>query len=262
MLTNVFTKTLRGQRRGLVGWGIGIALTVVVMAAVWPSFSNVDINKLVAEYPEGLKKAFNIDAMNTGIGFMNAELFSLVLPVVFVIYAVSRGSRLVAGEEEDGTMEVLATLPVSRRTMLLHKAAALAVSVGVLTVILAMATGAGSVIFGLDIGAWAVIVGSVSMGFLGLEFGLLALALSAATGRLSLAMGVAAGIGGFTYVCFLLSQLVASLRGLRLISPFYAATVGGPLGPSLPAIAWSMPAVGLVALLIAVVVFDRRDLMR
>ena len=40
--------------------------------------------------------------MTSGLGFLNAELFSLMLPVLFLIYAIARGARLVAGEEEAG----------------------------------------------------------------------------------------------------------------------------------------------------------------
>jgi len=85
MLGTVFAKTLRDQRRGLMGWGVGIVANVVLMAAIWPSFSDVDYESLLEQYPEGLKDVFNIDEMSTAAGFLNGELYSLVLPAVFII---------------------------------------------------------------------------------------------------------------------------------------------------------------------------------
>jgi ABC-2 type transport system permease protein len=260
MLANLFTKTLRDQRRGLLGWSIGTALTVVVMAAIWPSFSKMDLTSMLAQYPEAIKEAFNVGNMTTGTGYLNAELFSLMLPAIFIIFAVARGARLVAGEEEDGTLDLLATMPVSRREMLVDKAAALAVTVGVLAVVLFVSTWLSALVFQLAIPVLAVLNGTVAMFLIGLEFGLVALALSAATGRRVLATGLSAGLAGASYLIYLIAQLVNGLRPLRVLSPFYQATSDGPLGSSLPPIAWTMLAVGLVAIVVSIPLFERRDL--
>jgi ABC-2 type transport system permease protein len=260
MLANVFTKTLRDQRRGLIAWGIGTCLTVVIMAAIWPSFSDIDLNPLLEQYPEARKDLFNVTDMTTGAGYLNAELFSLMLPAIFIIFAVSRGARLIAGEEEDGTLDLLATMPVSRRLVLLEKGAALAIGVGVLAVVLFASTSLSSLAFGLDIPVLNALNGALAVFFIGLEFGLVALALGAGTGHRGFAAGVAGGLAGASYLLYLVAQLVDSLHPLRVASPFYQAISEGPIGPSLPLIAWTMLVVGLVALAAAVPVFDRRDL--
>ena len=87
MFRSVFRKTLWDQRHGLIGWSIGTALTVIVMAAIWPSYSSMDLKSILAQYPEAMKRIFNVADMTTGTGYMNAELFSLLLPALFVIYA-------------------------------------------------------------------------------------------------------------------------------------------------------------------------------
>jgi ABC-2 type transport system permease protein len=260
MFANVFTKTLRDQRRSLIGWSIGTALTVVIMAAIWPSFSDMDIDAMLSQYPEAMKEVFNITSMTSGAGYLNAELFSMMLPAMFIIFAVSRGARLIAGEEEDGTLDLLATMPVSRRRVLLEKGAALAISVAVLSVVLFLSVSFSALTFGMDIPLVHAVNGTLAMFFLGLEFGLVALALSATTGRRGLATGVSAGLAGASYLVYLIAQLIDSLRPLRVASPFYQAISEGPIGPSLPPITAVMVVVGLVALAVAVPVFERRDL--
>ena len=260
VVSALFAKTLRDQRRGLVGWSIGTALTVVVMAAIWPSFSAIDLTALLSQYPEAMKQAFNITSMTTGSGYLNAELFSLMLPAIFIIFAVARGARLVAGEEEDQTLDLLATMPVSRRRILIEKGLALAVDLAVLALVLLASLLLSSVAFGLDIPFLHALNGVVAMFLLGLELGLLSLAFSAATGRRGLSVGLSAGLAGASYLVYLAAQLVDGLRPLRVVSPFYQAISDGPIGPSLPPIALLMPLVGLAGFAVAVVVFDRRDL--
>ncbi len=260
MERSVFTKTLRDQRRGLIAWGIGTALTVVLMAAIWPSFSDIDIEGLLAQYPAALKEVFNVGAMSTGAGYLNAELFSLMLPAIFIIFAVGRGARVLAGEEEDGTLELLVTLPVSRTSILLQKCAALVLDVVALGGVLLVATWLSSLVFGLDIGLRAAANGAVSMALLGIEFGLVALALGAVLGRRNLAVGVSACLAGASYLVYLAAQLVDSLRPLRRFSPFYQAISGGPLDDRLAPIVWWTVVVGVLVFAASVRVFAARDL--
>ena len=246
MESSVFTKTLRDQRRGLIGWSIGTAATVVLMAAIWPSFSDIDIDALLAQYPKALLEVFNVTAMSTGAGYLNAELFSLMLPAIFIIFAVGRGARVLAGEEEDGTLELLVTLPVSRTRILVQKGAALAVDVTALGVVLFGSTWVSSQLFGLDVSVRAAANG--------------ALAIGAVTGRRNVAVGASACLAGAAYLVFLAAQLVESLRPLRRLSPFYQAISGGPLDERLPPIVWCTVAAGAVVFAASIRVFARRDL--
>ena len=94
-MTVVLLRTLRDLRRGLIGWTLGVVSLVAVMAWVWPSMQDIpDLDALLANYPEPMRELFNIDAFSTGAGFFNAELFSLVVPILFAIFGISRGARL------------------------------------------------------------------------------------------------------------------------------------------------------------------------
>ena len=81
MLWTVIRKSLRDQRRALLGWAIGIASMIALMAAVWPTFRDMpDLEQFLANYPKEMRELFNIESMTTGSGFLNAELFSMLLP--------------------------------------------------------------------------------------------------------------------------------------------------------------------------------------
>ncbi len=260
MFRTTFGRSLFGMRHGLIGWSIGVALTVWVMAAIWPSMQSMDIDALLAQYPEPLKEAFNVADFATGTGFLNGELFSIVLPAIFVVYGIGRGARMVAGEEQDGLLELLAVTPTTRTSILLQRAAAIVVGVSVLGAVLWAAILLGSVVAGMEVGVVPAARAALLMSLLGAEFGVVAIAVGAASGRRSIALAASGGLAVAAYLLYIVGQLVDAVRPYRWLSPVYQAIVDGPIGPTLPGLAALMPLVMLVAVAAAVPIFERRDL--
>lgn len=261
MLRDVFTKSMRDQRWALLGWSIGVVLLVTVEAAVWPTMRDMaNLDELLQGYPDAMKDLFDLDAMATATGFMNAELFTLVLPMLFIIFAVSRGARMIAGEEERGTLDVVLVTPVSSTSLVLQKAAALATSVCVLAVVLFAVMLGLSPVFDMGFEAGDVAAGSLAMALLGIEFGFVALAVGAVTGRRGIALAVAGSLAVASYVLYALGQIVDAFEPWQPLSPFHQAVADGPLGGGIPA-SFSWPVlVALVVVAGAVPVFDRRDI--
>ena len=261
MLRNLFLKSLRDQRRGLIGWSVGIAVLIAMTTAIWPSLKSMkDFDKLVSQYPDAMKELFDIEAMATGSGYLNAELFTLTIPVVFIIFAIARGSRLTASEEEQGTFEVLLTLPYSRTRILIQKAAALVVSTIVLGVVLFLTTALANLLLDMGVPVAELASASVAMVLLGIEFGLVTIALGALTGKRGTTLAGAGALAVTTYLFYVLGAFVDDLEPWRVISPFFQAVDAGPVGGGLqPAFLW-MPLVGALAVAAALTMFNRRDI--
>ncbi|HEX6076416.1 MAG TPA: ABC transporter permease subunit [Micromonosporaceae bacterium] len=261
MLRNVFLKGLRDQRRGLVGWGVGIVVLVLLEAALWPSVRDMmNLEELLANYPEPMRELFDLEEFTTGTGFFNVELYSLLLPILFLVYGIGRGARSVAGEEEAGTLDVLLLTRISPVSLVVQQAAALAVGLAGLGVVLFAAVMVFSPVFGLGIGAAAAATGSLSMVLLGIEYGWLALAVGSATGRRGLAIAVSAALAVAGYVLYAAGALVEAVEPWRPLSPFHQAVEGGPLGAGLP-LAYGWLALGAVVVVLAALpVFHRRDI--
>jgi ABC-2 type transport system permease protein len=261
VLGSVWSKTVRDQLRLLLGWGLGVAALTLLEGAVWPSVRDMpDLEEFLAGYPEAMTELFDLGAMGTGTGFFEAELYSLLLPVLFLVFAISRGSRLMAGEEENGTLETLLVTPLSTTRVLLEKAAGLAVGVVVLGVVTGASTLVVSALFDMGIGVPEALVGSLSMVLLGIEFGWLALAVGAMTGRRSAAMGLAgvAAVGG--YVLYAAGLIVDEMSSWASWSPFHQALLDGPLSSTVPArFGWLLLG-AVVVLAAAPPVLARRDI--
>lgn len=117
----------------------------------------------------------------------------------------------------------------------------------------------------IDVGATASTCGAPvraarPLYLLGLVFGTLALAISAATGHSAMSRAVAAAVAVVAYVVNGLAPLVDRLEPLRKLSPFYQYVGHDPLRTGLngPAILVSCGTVA-VLLVIAVLGFRRRD---
>jgi ABC-2 type transport system permease protein len=257
---HVLRRTLRDLRRPMIGWAGGTVLLVAVMAAIWPSVHDLLSTELLAAYPEAMQQLFDLQAMNTGAGFLNAELFSIMLPALFIAYGIGRGARLVAGEEQDGTLEVVVVSPATRTHILLEKAAALAIGVVVLGVVLLVTTLLASAVTDMGIPVAHAAIGTLSMVLLGLEHGWLALAVGAATGRRGVALAVAATFTAGGYLLHVAGALLDAIEPWQPLSPFTQAIAEGPVSGTVP-LGFAWLALGAVVVLaVAVPVFDRRDL--
>ena len=102
--------------------------------------------------------------------------------------------------------------------------------------------------------------GSLAMVLLGTEFGCLALAIGAITGRRAVAIAVAATATLAAYLLYVIGQLVEEVQPWQPLSPFHQAVTGGPLGAGLPpAYAW-MAIAAAVVVAAALPIFERRDI--
>ena len=261
-LRTIFARALREERGALIGWTIGVVAFCLVMLSIFPSIhGNVNFSKLLDAYPEALRKMFQVENYTTGPGYLRAEVFSFVAPLLLTLFAVLWGSDLSAGEEERRTIDLLLANPVSRRRFVLEKWLALIVGTVILAVALEVALGVVGPLFKLHV-AWSRLTAEVLGSWLfAIAFGTLALSLGAATGRRGLARGITTTLALASYLLSTLSNLVSWLRPVRNLSLWQHTLGVDPLGtgPHLDRIALVV-AVTLLIGAIGLWAFDRRDL--
>ena len=262
---SVLLETLRQARRSILWWSVGLAGLVAMIVAVFPSVrGNAGLNQLVKNYPEALKAFLAFGGTvdyTSAAGYLGSELFSFMVPLLLVVAAIGAGARAVAGEEEQGTLELLLATPLSRRRLVAEKAGALAVELVVLSGVLFGTLAVGTRLAGMEIGVTRLAAASLSGLLLALLFGALALLAGAASGRRPLATAVPAAIAVASYFANALGLVVTGLRPLRHVSPFYHYAAGDPLreGFALDH-AMLLAAATLVFAALAPAALQRRDL--
>lgn len=261
MLRNVFTKTLWDQRRGIVGWAVGIASVGVLYAGFYSSVNNPQMAAAMEAYPEGMLEAMGFTDITSPAGYLGGTTFGLMGPVMTIIFATVLGGRAIAGEEEAGRLDVLLTHPVQRWQVVVQRAGAMVVALAVAGAALFAAVAAASGPGGYGaIGVGNLAAASFQLVLLGTVFGALALSVGALTGRRAAAAATVAVLAIGTFFANTLAPAVEAIAWTRDLSPFRYYSGGRPLvnGWQLgDGVVLVLMAVVLVA--IGVVGFRRRD---
>lgn len=263
LLRSVVGKTLRDGRRGLVGWSLGIAVLVLITCSVYPSIrDNADLQRAVEDYPEELKAFIggSLD-FSTGPGYLQGELFSLMLPLLLLVYGIAAGARALAGEEEAGTLDLLLANPVSRERLALEKLAALAALLALLAAVTFLLVAGSDILFSMDVGAGPIAAATLVTWLLALLHGTLALLVGAATGSRALAIAAAASVAVAGYLLDGLGNLVDVLEPLQPFAPWHWYTAGDTLRNGLD-LGWTLLLAAATVVLAAAAppLFARRDL--
>ena len=263
---SVLERSLRDRRWSLTSWAVGIAAYLALIVAFWPSIrGSSEISKAIENYPDVMKEFFGgaaaFDYTRPG-GFLNTQLFSLLLPLMISGFAIGYGASTIAGEERGGQLDLVLALPVRRSRIVVEKAAAVAACVAALTALSATMIVAVGTLVDLDISVMNVVAACTGSGLVALLHGWLALAVGAGTGKRAVAVGVSSVVLVAGYLAQVLGGLVDAVRPARLISPLYHANGTVPINSGFPV--WHYALLGIVSAILAAVavqLFRHRDVV-
>ncbi|MEX2503162.1 MAG: ABC transporter permease subunit [Trueperaceae bacterium] len=253
-------RVLRDHRRGLAIWALAVSAICAFYLSFYPAMGQ-EMMDAIQGLPDGLMRGLGYDRIGSAGGFANSVIYGLLAPLLLLVHAIGAGGRLIAGQEEDGSLELDFAAPISRRRLFLERLAALWTMITLL--ILAM-TGTilvmnGSI--GLDLAVWHVVAGSAALWLLVGGIGTIAYAIGAATGRRGSAVAIASAVAVGAYVL----RGVSDATGNDLLgaaSPFVWLLGPEPLihGPDLASLA-KLAAIPLLAAPLGLLRFVRRDLL-
>lgn len=259
----VLGTSLRDERRSLAWWSGVTALLAFLITLVYPTYRDQAsaFEQFWREAPEFLRAFFGEEfSFGTPEGFLSAEIYSTMAPLVFTIFAIGAGSRAIAGEERNGTLELLLAQPVARHRIVLEKFAAVTIAVLALAIALTVALLLGAAVAGMAIDPWRLAGMTLLTAMLGLAFGSIALLIGATFRGKGRAVGVAAGLGIATFLLNGLAPMVEWLEPFGALSPWHWFARGAPL---LHGVSWVdlgvLAAIPLVAVVVAARGFERRD---
>lgn len=253
--------TARSVRRSYLGWSIGVAAATATYAG---SFGAVDpevYTEALEGYPEAFREIFGFDDLSTGAGYLSSTVFSIIGPLLMLIFAIGFGNRILAKDEAAGTLELLVTHPISRRSILWQRAAigiggVLGLSGLVATVIIVLNEPVD-----LGVGLGTLFLTCLQLALLGLVFLSLAVAVGAIVGRPAVVLGLSSAFGVLSYLADGLAPVVDSISWVRWLSVFHYYH-----GPAAITDGWrpgyALVLLGMIAVLLALATwsFDRRDL--
>ncbi len=222
-------RTLRDRSRSVLIWSLAVGLSGAFFMLVWPSVDD-SIGGALDAYPEGLKEAFGIVSLASVEEYLNAEMFSLILPLALGIFAAREIAGSVNGAQEHGHLDVLLAHPISRRDVL--AAALLAVAIELATIVAAawLLTVLGGWIAAADFSAAKVAAGYANVWPLALLTAGTAVLVTGFAQRAGEVSGIASGLLVAMYLVDLVGRLADSLDAIRYVSAFRyygAASIDG-----------------------------------
>lgn len=258
MTGSVLARTLVERRR----WALGVAALAALIAVYWPAVrDSPELQSFTRDLPEAMRALIGEGDYATASGFLNAELFAFMMPLLFLIVAVGFGAGTTTREEERGTIDVLLSTPLTRRRLLAEKLLGGVLVLAALGAVLFVALLLGGWAVDLGIGADRLAAVSLAVVLIALPFGALALLIACATGSHGLALGLASTAAVAAYMLDALAPLIDSLHGWQDLSPFAWYASDEVLAGGL-ALGNSALLLGSAALLAAgaLLAFDCRDL--
>jgi ABC-2 type transport system permease protein len=222
-----------------------------------------ELNKLLEQAPKGIAALVGgqIPDYTSPVGYLNMELFFMMLPILLLVFAIGFGSGAIAGEEEKGTLDFLLTNPIPRWRVVTEKFGVMVVSLVALALVFYAGLLVGITAVNMDINLLHLIEATLSTLLLALVFGAFSLFLGCLRGNRGLSIGVAGALAVITYFLNSLGAMVDTLKDFRFLSPFYHNVDPNPLlnGLNLEH-TLVLAGIAVVFFALSIPVFERRDI--
>jgi ABC-2 type transport system permease protein len=254
---------MRDHWKSTLMWSLGILSITAIQLYIYPSVvkSSTAMQSYIDAFPEALRTIFRMEDYFSGEGFLGTELYSMMVPLIFISMSAARGSSAIAGEEETGNADIIFSLPISRTKVVINKMIALVIECLLVAILLVIAIAIGSQLVDMKIEISKVAIATGASALLGLIFGAFALIAGALTGKKAIATGLSVAFAIAALLFYSLAPLVDTFDALTPFNPMNWAINGNPLSEGVSGLNFAKLLSLFIALnLLALYLFRNRDI--
>jgi ABC-2 type transport system permease protein len=260
--SSVYFKTLRDFRVAIIGWGIGFGVLVAfTIAAYETAVSSPAAKAALIATAKAWSWYWEAVGVDTPGGYAMWKLgWMLVFPAIWGLLA---GSRILRGEEERGSLDVLLSLPRSRVQVVLQKVAALVTALLLIGLLIGIITGLAGIRANAGFSFGDALLFGLNVALVSAVFAALALFISQFTRERRTAAGLTGALFGFAILLNSLAHTAPDTDGLAHISPVYYFGLSKPLipGHGVDSVAMLvLAAMALAPAALGIALFLRRDI--
>jgi ABC-2 type transport system permease protein len=166
MKGTVFIEEIKRSWLGAVSWGIGMGSLMLFLTAIMQNNEVLDqYSAILSALPEGMLRAFGVSdvaLLTTAEGFIAFAGFtygSLILST----YGVMSGLGITANDEDDGSLNVLLSMPLPRWQIILEKYLAYALLLLVIVLMMFGGIALGSNVFNVPLSLNMMLMGCLNL---------------------------------------------------------------------------------------------------
>ena len=189
----VLADVLHARRKPLLIWAVALSAVCGLYTGLYPMMETMDLEGMMAAMPPAMVEALGYDDMTSAAGYVGSATWGLVGLALLLVFAIGNGATVLAGREEDGTLELELTAPLPRSAIFGQRLGSLWVQTTVLVAVVAGVTLFFDAVQRLGIPGGDLAAATLQLWLVVGFFGSTAFAAGAATGRRGL--GLAAGAG-------------------------------------------------------------------
>ncbi len=229
--TSVYLRTLRDFRLAILGWSVGMGLIMFEVQATVGALVTTPVARQTLVSLAG-SFAWNAEAVSVDTvgGYTTWKVGIFIL--LIAIWPLLACSRILRGEEERGSLDVLLSLPRGRARVALEKLAAVWTALLLMGLLISLITFAGGKSFHADYSLGDALLFGLNLALICGVFGSIALLLSQFTQE----RGTAAGVTGVLLLVFIVLDMVHRVipgsEWLSRLSPIYYYNLSKSLIPS------------------------------
>ncbi len=266
-MIRIIFQALKQKKYSILAYSTISLLFLVMYVAILPTFSKEQekFKELIEIYPKEIFQIFNIQRdllFNINLeSFLALEMFSLVWPILAIVFILSLGSSSLAGEIEKKTMDLLLSQPVSRVKLFFSKYLATLAAFLIFLVFSFLLVIPLAELFNVSYRLSHYFTASILL----LAFGLCIMGLSFLASSIFSEKGKAnMVVGGFLvlmYVINLLATLVEKYKNFKYLSLFYYFDTTKALAENKldPVSLYVLLGTALATTILAVYWFKKRD---
>ncbi len=263
----ILARFVYDRRRSMSWWLMGMAGLVAFTMAFYPSIRGEEnFDELVQDLPAALQALMGVQdgvSLSSAPGYLWARLFSILAPLLLLVFAISAGSQAIGGSEEDGSLELLLSNPVTRLRVFVERYVAVASLLLVLGLALAASIFLSAPLVDAlgELDKGGLVAACAGAYALALLHGTVAFTVGAATGRRGPAIAVPTAMAVAGYLAHGLLTAAAAPNAVRYLNPWQWYLADNMLAEGASAAAVVIPLLLCVPLVpAAAVAFFRRDL--
>src|SRR5436305_9213211 len=128
MTSEIVRLDTASRRRSLFGYCLGLAVYSLVVVALDPAFKDsTSLDQFVRSDATAAAVFGVVGDLTSAAGWLNGNIFANFFPLVMLLLTIGYGAAAIAGQDEEGTLCLLVTLPIRRTRIVYAKAAAMVV---------------------------------------------------------------------------------------------------------------------------------------